>query len=190
LPAGPLEAPLEPAVGACVVHRARPVVLRVEKVLVPAPAAHVDHPVRRESSATMRTSVRDLAGSPYGRFRRALDKRNALAALSAAAELRSVSLTDALELCLLLCEREPARYERAALRWHGRYCREGGDVELREAQAVVAALAALRRPAAPPDPRLNISTSRRIIESRERARERTGVSDRSARMSTSSRRIS
>jgi hypothetical protein len=55
-------------------------------------------------------------GSPYGRFRRALDNGNALAALSATAELRSVSLTDALELCLLLCEREPRRYERAALR--------------------------------------------------------------------------
>ena len=83
-------------------------------------------------------------GSPYGRFRRALDKRNPLGALSAAAELRSVSLTDALELCLLLCEREPARYERAALRWHGRYCREVQGVSLDEAQAVLALLAALR----------------------------------------------
>jgi hypothetical protein len=83
-------------------------------------------------------------GSPYGRFRRALDKGNALAALSAAAELRSVSLTDALELCLLLCEREPRRYERAALRWHGRYCREVDGVSLDEAQAVLALLGALR----------------------------------------------
>jgi hypothetical protein len=83
-------------------------------------------------------------GSPYGRFRRALDKGNAPAALSAAAELRSVSLTDALELCLLLCEHEPGRYERAALRWHGRYCREVEGVTLDEGQAVLALLAALR----------------------------------------------
>jgi hypothetical protein len=63
-------------------------------------------------------------GSPYGRFRRALDNGNALAALWAAAELRSVSLTDALELVLLIRVKAPERFERAALRWHSRYCRE------------------------------------------------------------------
>jgi hypothetical protein len=83
-------------------------------------------------------------GSPYGRFRRALDTGNATIALAAATELRSVSLTDALELCLLLCEREPGRYERAALRWHGRYYQEVDGVSLDEAQAVLALLAALR----------------------------------------------
>ena len=83
-------------------------------------------------------------GSPYGRFRRALDNRNALAALSAAAELPNVGLTDALELVLLLLDKSPERFPRAALRWHGRFCRETRDVELEEAQAVLAALAALR----------------------------------------------
>jgi hypothetical protein len=83
-------------------------------------------------------------GLPYGRFHRALDNRNALGALAAGAELRHGSLTDALELCLLLCEREPRRYERAALRWHGRYCREVEGVSLDEGQAVLALLAALR----------------------------------------------
>jgi hypothetical protein len=83
-------------------------------------------------------------GSPYSRFRRALDTGNATVALAAAAELRSVSLTDALELCLLTCEREPRRYERAALRWHGRYCKEVEGVSLDEGQAVLALLAALR----------------------------------------------
>jgi hypothetical protein len=83
-------------------------------------------------------------GSAYSRFRRALDNRSAGLALASAAELRSVSLTDALELCLLLCEREPGRYERAALRWHGRYCREVDGVSLDEGQAVLALLAALR----------------------------------------------
>jgi hypothetical protein len=79
-------------------------------------------------------------------LRRALDTGNATIALAAAAELRSVSLTDALELCLLLREREPGRYE---LRWRGRYCREVDGVSLDEGQAVLALLAALRRPRRP-----------------------------------------
>jgi hypothetical protein len=41
-------------------------------------------------------------GSPYVRFRRALDTGNATIALAAAAELDFVSLPDALELVLLL----------------------------------------------------------------------------------------
>jgi hypothetical protein len=38
-------------------------------------------------SIVLRTSVRDLAGSPYGRFGRALDTGDATIALAAAAEL-------------------------------------------------------------------------------------------------------
>jgi hypothetical protein len=63
-------------------------------------------------------------GSPYVRFCRALDRGNVTAALSAAAELQHVGLTEALELCLLLRDKTPERYPRAALRWHGRLCRE------------------------------------------------------------------
>jgi hypothetical protein len=63
-------------------------------------------------------------GSAYGRFRRALDGGNATIALAEAADLAHVGLADALELLLLLLGSEPSRFERAALRWHGRYCRE------------------------------------------------------------------
>ena len=63
-------------------------------------------------------------GSPYPRLRRALDHGNLTEALSAASELQHVGLVEALELCLLLCDRAPEKYGRAALRWHGRYCRE------------------------------------------------------------------
>jgi hypothetical protein len=92
----------------------------------------------------MRTCVRVTSqGSPYGRFRRALERRAPMTALSAAAELRHVPLTDALELLLLLRDRDPARYTRAALRWHARYCREVPGVTLSEAAAVLALLAAL-----------------------------------------------
>jgi hypothetical protein len=83
-------------------------------------------------------------GSAYGRLRRALDTGNARIALAAAADLGHVGLTDALELVLLLLDTEPSRFERAALRWHGRYCREVKDVDLIEAQAVLACLAGLR----------------------------------------------
>jgi hypothetical protein len=76
------------------------------------------------------------------RFRRALDRRNLVEALSAASELQHVGLTEALELCLLLRAKAPERYPRAALRWHGRLCREV-DVSLKEAQAILAALAVM-----------------------------------------------
>ncbi len=54
-----------------------------------------------------------------GRFRRALDRRQATLALTAAVELPHVSLTDALELMLLLRDTDLLRFERAVLRWHG-----------------------------------------------------------------------
>lgn len=50
-----------------------------------------------------------------------------------------MGLTEALELCLLLLDKEPERYPRAALRWHGRLCREL-NVSLEKAQAILAAL--------------------------------------------------
>ena len=81
-------------------------------------------------------------GSPYARFRRALDSRNATVAYATATELDFVSLPDALELVLLLVD-DPGRFRRAALRWHSRYCGEVEDVGFEEAHAVLACLAGL-----------------------------------------------
>jgi hypothetical protein len=53
------------------------------------------------------------------RFRRPPDRGNVTEALSAAAELEHVGLAEALELRLLLGDKAPERYPRAALRWHG-----------------------------------------------------------------------
>jgi len=78
-----------------------------------------------ETLTDVRTSVRDCGGL-------------VLLWLSAS-ELQHVGLTEALELCLLLRDKAPERFPRAALRWHGRLCREV-DVSLEEAQAVLAAL--------------------------------------------------
>jgi hypothetical protein len=56
-------------------------------------------------------------GSPYGRFRRAIDRGNLTLAEAAARELPTLNLADALDYCDLLAREAPERYERAALRW-------------------------------------------------------------------------
>ena len=77
------------------------------------------------------------------RFRGALDRGNVTEALSAAFELQFVSLAEALELTLLLAEREPDKYERAAARWHVRFAQEVPNIDFRESLAVLALLAAI-----------------------------------------------
>jgi hypothetical protein len=63
-----------------------------------------------------------------------------------------VSLADALALCLLVRDREPARFARVALRWHARFCAETPGVELEAGRLVLDLLSALEtrdaRPAA------------------------------------------
>jgi hypothetical protein len=77
------------------------------------------------------------------RFRRALDRGNVTEALSAASELQFVALIEALELTLLLAEKEPEKYDRAVARWYVRFLQEVPNVGLRENQAVLALLAAV-----------------------------------------------
>jgi hypothetical protein len=60
-------------------------------------------------------------GSPYARFRRALDGGNLAMIRAAAAELPQVNLDDALAVCMAIREAGPERFERAALRWLARY---------------------------------------------------------------------
>jgi hypothetical protein len=84
-------------------------------------------------------------GYDFQRFREALDAGNAAKALTAASALPHVGIVEALELVLLLCDEDPAKFSRAAVRWHGRYCQET-RAGLEEAQAVLAALGALRGP--------------------------------------------
>jgi hypothetical protein len=82
-------------------------------------------------------------GSAYGRFRKALERGNVTEALSAASELRYVGLLEALELCLLLRDKAPQKYGRAAVRWHSRFARELPAVSVEDSQAVLAALGAI-----------------------------------------------
>lgn len=95
-------------------------------------------------------------GHGYARFRRALERKNVASAWAAATELAHVSLPDALALCLLLRDREPHRYQRAAVRWLGRYCLEN-EVTVGEAALVAAHLATLDREA-------TVATARSLAE--------------------------
>jgi len=63
--------------------------------------------------------------SAHVRFRRAIERRALWLAEGAARELPSLSLEDALELVHLYSEKESPKYEKAALRWLGRYLAEG-----------------------------------------------------------------
>jgi hypothetical protein len=85
------------------------------------------------------------AGSPYSRFRRALSTKNLTLIRAAAAELPHIGLDDALQVCVLLRDREPERYERAAVRWIGRYCAERPDITLDDVDQARAAFALMRR---------------------------------------------
>jgi hypothetical protein len=82
-------------------------------------------------------------GSAHGRFARAIRTRNLFMAELAAREPRSLALDDALDLCVLIAEMQPARFERAAVRWHGRLEVEAQLLTLAESQLALAALSAL-----------------------------------------------
>jgi hypothetical protein len=82
-------------------------------------------------------------GSPYGRFRRALETGNELLILTAARELPQVALDDALRICLVLRDGDRTRYERAAVRWLGRFALEARAVTIRDLRTAAAALDAL-----------------------------------------------
>lgn len=74
-------------------------------------------------------------GSAYARFQRAVKTGNLTLIRSAAAELPRVELVDALAICLAIREREPQRFERAALRWLARFCLERRKATIAQVQA-------------------------------------------------------
>jgi hypothetical protein len=80
-----------------------------------------------------------VQGSPYARFKRALAAGDLFLIRTAAAELPQIGLADALAICLLLCGSEPETYERAAVRWLGRYCLERPTATLEEVRGALAA---------------------------------------------------
>jgi len=79
-------------------------------------------------------------GSAYGRFRRALDTGNELLIIATARELPQVGLADALRVVLLFRDGEPDRYERACVRWLGRFALEARGVTIDAIRAAAEAL--------------------------------------------------
>lgn len=69
-------------------------------------------------------------GSAYTRFHRALQTRNLNLVITAARELPHVGLDDALHVCLLLRDSHPDRFQRAAVRWLGRFALEAREVTI------------------------------------------------------------
>jgi hypothetical protein len=82
-------------------------------------------------------------GSAYARFRRALETGNELLVLATARELPRIALDDALRICLVLRDGDPERYERAAVRWLGRFALEASGVTIHALRAAADALDAL-----------------------------------------------
>jgi hypothetical protein len=82
-------------------------------------------------------------GSPYARFRRALDTGNEILVLDAARELPQIALEDALRICLVLRDGDPSRYDRAAVRWLGRFALEARAATIADLRAAAGALATL-----------------------------------------------
>ena len=82
-------------------------------------------------------------GHPRAIFRRAIGRGNVTMAEATAREF-ALNLDEALQLVLLYAAYEPAKVERAALRWFARYLDEGKDVTMLKAQIALAALGELR----------------------------------------------
>src|SRR5437016_12230868 len=82
-------------------------------------------------------------GSAYTRFKRALETGNELIVLAAARELPQIALNDALRICLVLRDGDPDRYERAAVRWLGRFAPEARGVTIDAIRSAADALDAL-----------------------------------------------
>jgi hypothetical protein len=82
-------------------------------------------------------------GHPRARFKRAIEGRWVFHAELAAREAGRLTLGEALDLVALYAEAEPAKFEKAAVRWLGRFVTESTPSLLR-AQIALAALSELR----------------------------------------------
>ena len=90
----------------------------------------------------MRCSVTS-EGSSQARLQRALRTGDPLLVRAAAAEMPRVGLDDALAICLVLLDTEPARYEPAAVRFLGRLLIERRGLTLADAQLAAGWLSGL-----------------------------------------------
>jgi hypothetical protein len=105
-------------------------------------------PREHPDQSRLRTAAMTSDGNPYARFRRALETGNEALVTAAALELPRIALDDALRICLVLRGGDPRRYERAAVRWLGRFALEGRRVTIDDLRLAADALDTLpKRPA-------------------------------------------
>jgi len=82
-------------------------------------------------------------GSPYALFKRALRTGNLALVHAATGELPRVRLDDALLIACLVGEQDTERFERAAVRWLGRFALECQSVRIEDLRAGMVAFEAL-----------------------------------------------
>jgi hypothetical protein len=83
------------------------------------------------------------SGRPYARFQRALATGNLTIVRAAAAELPRIGTAEAAAMLLVVLRADPGQYERAAIRWLGRFCLERTRLDLEDLGTAAAALVAL-----------------------------------------------
>ena len=83
-----------------------------------------------------------MQGHSLSIFRRAIERGNLTIAEATAKELLRISLTDALELTILIARKDPRRHPRVAARWLLRYLEENPDTMIDEAVLASSCLAA------------------------------------------------
>ena len=88
-------------------------------------------------------------GSPFQRFRRAIATGNLNIIRAAAAELPRIGLAEAAAILLVIAERDPDSYDRAAMRWLGRLCLERSGAALTDLARAAEALDTLPTEPAP-----------------------------------------
>ncbi|MHB1568808.1 MAG: hypothetical protein ACYCXW_12875 [Solirubrobacteraceae bacterium] len=86
-----------------------------------------------------------MPGVPYPIFRAALDRGDLSAVRSYARAIGTVRLDDALRICLLMRDGNPVAYERAAVRWLGRFALEARGATIDDLRLAADALDALPR---------------------------------------------
>ena len=84
-----------------------------------------------------------IKGGDYKWLRVALERGDLPLVKATAAQLPAIPLADALEIALLVLDREPHNGQRAAVRWLGRLCLERSDVTLAQVRRAVDAFALL-----------------------------------------------
>jgi hypothetical protein len=83
-------------------------------------------------------------GHPRAIFSRAIENGNLVVAEQVAREVPNLTPEEALRLLFLYAEKDPARFDHAALRWLDLYLAKGKGVTLLKVQLAATALAELR----------------------------------------------